>query len=74
MSYKKSLEPIRSEDRDNSGEKYWKCPQCGERVGGYVITGPSEDDWSYKEQGFCSKCGQEIDWSKNSVLANLKTP
>lgn len=54
--------PIRSKDRDNTGEFYWKCPACGGRVGGYIITGSGPDDWSYEKDNFCHSCGQKIDW------------
>lgn len=46
----KSNKPIKSNDRDESGEYYWICPKCGNRVGGYIITGRSFNDWSYEER------------------------
>ena len=56
------MKPIKSIDRDNTGEQYWKCPSCGGRVGGYVITGSGGNDWSYERNQFCRNCGQKIDW------------
>lgn len=32
-------------------------------VGGFVITGSGDDDWSTHQDKFCSECGQKIDWS-----------
>lgn len=60
----KSNKPIKSNDRDESGEYYWICPKCGNRVGGYIITGRSFNDWGYKEDKFCSECGIKINWNK----------
>lgn len=42
---------------------YFGCPVCGSDVGGFTITGDSEDDWGTHEDKFCSECGQKIDWS-----------
>lgn len=60
--FQKSLKPIRSADRDRSGEHYWLCPNCKTRVGGYIITGGGCDDWHYEKDKFCSECGTKIDW------------
>lgn len=54
--------PIKSTDRDSTGEYYWKCPTCGNRVGGYIIIGSGEDDWGYVKNKFCCECGTKIDW------------
>ena len=54
--------PAQSNERDRTGSYYWTCPSCGARVGGYVITGTGPDDWSYEQDNFCRKCGQEINW------------
>lgn len=45
------------------GSRYFGCPICGNKVGGYLITGSGEDDWSTHQDKFCSECGQKIDWS-----------
>lgn len=58
----KSLKPIKSNDRDRTGEHYWLCPNCSGRVGGYIITGRGNNDWSYEKDKFCRKCGTKIDW------------
>lgn len=42
---------------------YFGCPICGNKVGGFLITGSGEDDWSTHQDKFCSECGQKIDWS-----------
>lgn len=42
--------------------RFFGCPVCGEEVGGYVITGCGEDDWSTHQDKFCKSCGQEISW------------
>lgn len=54
--------PIKSNRRDNTGELYWMCPTCRNKVGGYEIYGSGENDWGYKKSKFCSECGQHIDW------------
>ena len=56
--------PVKSDERDNTGDYYWKCPTCGNRVGGYIITGKGIDDWGYKQDKFCCECGTKINWSK----------
>ena len=43
---------------------YFGCPICGNKVGGFLSTGNSENDWSVHKDKFCSECGQKIDWSK----------
>lgn len=43
--------------------KYFVCPICDWEVGGYVITGPGDDDWDTHMDKFCCQCGQKIDWS-----------
>ena len=58
----KYLKPIKSHDRDSSGEHCWLCPNCNNRVGGYVITGNGYNDWSYEKDKFCSQCGTKLDW------------
>jgi hypothetical protein len=64
MSDKKALKPIKSLDRERStGEHYWMCPNCKNRVGGFYITGGGYNDWGYKEDKFCSECGTKIKWS-----------
>jgi hypothetical protein len=55
--------PVKSDERDNTGEYYWMCPSCGNKVGGYIITGSGSEDWSCKKDKFCSECGTKIDWS-----------
>ncbi len=42
---------------------YFGCPICGNKVGGFLITGSGEDDWSTHQDKFCSECGQKIDWN-----------
>jgi len=60
---KKELKTIKSADRERStGEYYWMCPICNNRVGGYIITGSGDNDWGYKEDKFCSECGTKIKW------------
>lgn len=59
---KKGIRPIKSNDRDVTGEHYWMCPKCKNRVGGFIITGKGYDDCGYKEDKFCSECGTKIDW------------
>ena len=41
--------PIKSKERDNTGELYWMCPNCRNKVGGYEIYGSGENDWGYKK-------------------------
>lgn len=62
MEAKKGLKPVKSNDRDRTGEHYWLCPNCNSRVGGYIITGGGYDDWSYEEDKFCRECGTKINW------------
>lgn len=45
--------------RDN----YFGCPVCGNKVGGFLITGSGENDWHTHRDKFCSECGQKIDWN-----------
>lgn len=61
------VKPIKIPDRDRTGEHYWMCPHCKNRVGGYLITGSGEDDWSYHEDKFCKECGAKIDWKSNHI-------
>lgn len=42
---------------------YFGCPRCRAEVGGFVITGSGDDDWSTHTDKFCNECGQKIDWS-----------
>lgn len=63
---KKGFKPVKSSDRDRTGEHYWMCPNCKNRVGGFIITGGRDDDWGYKEDKFCSECGTKINWSLHS--------
>ena len=63
MNDEKGLKPTKSTNRDFTGEYYWMCPNCKERVGGYVITGREHDDWFYEEDKFCRECGTKINWS-----------
>ena len=58
-----SFKPLKSADRDRSGEHYWMCPHCKTRVGGYVVTGNGPDDWCYEKDKFCKECGTQIDWT-----------
>ena len=63
MKNNKSLKPIKSLERDHStGDHYWMCPKCNNWVGGYIITGPGENDWGYKKSTFCDECGTKILW------------
>ena len=62
----KGHNPIRSSERDRTGEYYWLCPKCNHRVGGYIITGSGDDDWGYEEYKFCRECGTEINWIKET--------
>lgn len=62
---RKGLSPVLC----NSGSSrihhhYFGCPICGNEVGGFLITGGAENDWSTHKDKFCSECGQKIDWSK----------
>lgn len=43
---------------------YFGCPVCKNKVGGFLITGNGEDDWSTHQDKFCSECGQKIDWNR----------
>ena len=61
--HKRGLKPIKSSDRDRSLEHYWLCPNCKNRVGGYIITGGGDNDWGYEQDKFCSECGTKIDWT-----------
>lgn len=45
----------------NNGGEYL-CSKCGAKVGYYVITGHGEDEWNYKKDKFCSRCGQPVEW------------
>ena len=66
MSDKNGLRPIKTVGRERStGEHYWICPNCNNSVGGYVITGGGDDDWSYEEDKFCRECGTKINWNKH---------
>lgn len=63
MKLYKGVKPIKSVNRDNTGEHYWSCPNCKTRVGGFIITGKGEDDWGYEEDKFCKECGAKINWN-----------
>ena len=41
---------------------YFGCPVCGSEVGGFIITGTGDDDWSTHQDKFCKECGQKMDW------------
>ena len=41
---------------------YFGCPICGNKVGGFIITGSGENDWRTHQDNFCSICGQKINW------------
>lgn len=58
----KGLKPIIREGVTYQDKTYW-CPNCNNRVGGYVTLGSGENDWSYQKDKFCSECGTKIDWS-----------
>lgn len=45
---------------------YWGCPVCGSEVGGFVITGMGDNDWSTHQDKFCKECGKKIDWSNTN--------
>ena len=62
MNDKKGLRPIKSPDRNGTGEHYWMCPKCGTWVGGFVITGMPYNYMPYHEDKFCSKCDTKIKW------------
>ena len=47
---------------------YFGCPICGNKVGGFLITGSGEDDCSTHEDKFCDECGQKINWSNTEWL------
>lgn len=54
---------LRKTGSDAIHHHYFGCPVCGSEVGGFVITGSGDDDWSTHQDKFCSECGQRIDWS-----------
>lgn len=63
MNNKEGLKPIKSNDIYRS--ETWLCPNCNNFVGGYIITGRGDDDWSYEKNKFCRECGTKIDWSQH---------
>ena len=56
---RKGVSPIKSVDRDSSGEHYWKCPICKNRVGGFVYTGKGTDPWIMKRINFVKTVAQK---------------
>jgi hypothetical protein len=60
----KGLRPIKSPDRNSTGEHYWMCPKCNNWVGGFVITGMVYDNTRYHEDKFCQKCDTKINWKR----------
>lgn len=64
MSRLKALRPVVVQSEDNRvHSRYFACPACGHKVGGYLITGPGRDDWETHEDNFCVECGQQIKWT-----------
>lgn len=51
---------------------YFGCPTCGSEVGGFIVTGSGDDDWSTHEDKFCKECGQKIDWSNTEFSSIYK--
>jgi hypothetical protein len=43
--------------------RYFGCPICRNKVGGFLLTGNGENDWGTHKDKFCNECGQKIDWS-----------
>ncbi|MBQ5871451.1 MAG: hypothetical protein IIW69_03445 [Bacteroidaceae bacterium] len=63
----KSLSPLLLKNSNSRvHHHFFACPACHAEVGGFVITGQGEDDWSTHTDKFCSECGQPIDWSKTN--------
>jgi len=55
------LEPVLCNAGSNAvHHHFFGCPVCGTKVGGFVITGSGDDDWSTHEDKFCKECGQKI--------------
>lgn len=52
--------PVKQESR--YGDDFFVCPSCGEKVGGYFITGGGDNDWGYHQDNFCSNCGMKMNW------------
>lgn len=64
LKRKSALPPVLCNAGSNAvHHHYFGCPVCGSEVGGFVITGSGDDDWSTHQDKFCSECGQKIDWS-----------
>ena len=61
--FNKGLSPVLCGGR---GRRYFGCPICGNKVGGFLITGKGEDDWSTHQDKFCNECGQKIEWSNTN--------
>lgn len=59
---KKGVRPIKSNDRNSTGEHYWMCQKCNTWVGGFVMTGMAYNDMRYHEDKYCSKCDTKINW------------
>ena len=59
---KKGIKPIKSNDRNLTGEHYWMCPNCKTWVGGFVFTGMEYNDHRYHEDKHCNKCNTKINW------------
>ena len=62
MNDKKGLRPIKSPDRNRTGEHYWMCPKCRTWVGGFVITGMTYNYMPYHEDKYCNRCDTKINW------------
>ncbi len=62
MNNKKGLRPVKSLDRNRTGEHYWMCPKCGTWVGGFVITGMPYNYMPYHEDKYCNRCDTKINW------------
>lgn len=52
--------------------KFFGCPRCGTQVGGYIITGADNNNWTTHADKFCRECGQEIRWYGVDFFENHK--
>jgi DNA-directed RNA polymerase subunit RPC12/RpoP len=41
---------------------YFACPSCGHKVGGFIIIGEGENDWTTHKDNYCPNCGHRIIW------------
>lgn len=39
--------------------KFFGCPRCGTKVGGYIITGGGENDWGRIQISFVTSAGRK---------------